>query len=285
MARPYRIYTSDPNIRDLKGVLRAMYVGVRDSRYAGYRIFVKDVRAEYSGGMFGLFWDFADPLVLGLIFYFLKQADMISSGDIDIPYSVFIIYGLLIYQTFIESVLLSLDVIKRSSNMLTHLKIAPEALILSVVYRICFGSIFRIIVMLGFSLWASWTSTLTFSPIGFLKFLLLFPAIILAGMAVGTFLAPFGTIYNDIGRAVRIALTLGRYASPVLYAIPAVAPFTYIYAFNPIALVIDNLRSLATENVFIDAPGFFLRIASFIVLFLVSAFVFHVSASVVAERA
>ena len=283
MSRPYNIYSAESSVSDFRGVmsiLRSMGSGLVQSRYAAYRIFVKDVRAEYAKSMFGMTWDFVDPLVLGLIFYFLMQARVIDPGVISIPYAVFVIYGMLLYQTFTDSVLLPLNVITRSRGMLTHLNLSPEALLLSALYRILFNSVFRILVMLGFSL-----AMRSFSPIGFVKFLLLYPSIILAGMAFGVLLSPFNTIYTDVGRVTRIILNPLRYASPVLYTIPKVAPFTFIYAVNPIAIILSDLRSVATENQFSDLPGFALRVGLLLATFLVGWFVFHVSVPVIAERA
>lgn len=279
MARPYQIYTAESSVRDLKSLFKSMAMGLRTSRYSAYRIFIKDVRAEYTRSFMGVFWDFADPLALGLIFYFLRRSRVIDAGPIAIPYSAFIIYGLMIYQTFTDSVMLSMDVMRRSRSIVTQLKVPPEALIGSAIYRAAFNSIFRIAVMLAFSL-----VTGAFSLVGFTKFLLLYPSIILAGLSIGVLLAPFSILYNDVGRAVRIALTLGRYASPVLYAIPTVAPFSYLYTFNPIAPILSNLRSLATENLITDVPGLAIRLGIMGAMFLLGWFIFHVSMPIVAER-
>lgn len=279
MARPYHIYTAESSVSNFPNVIRSMFIGLIQARYVAYRIFIKDVKAEYSRSKFGILWDFLDPLILGIIFYFLKKGGVFDIEGINIPYSVFIIYGLLIFQTFSESVTFPLDIMQRSRSMITHLKISPESLLLAVVYRIVFNSFFRIIVMVIFSLVTGW-----FSVRGFLLFLLLYPSILLAGMSIGVLLAPFNTIYNDVGRVTKMLLTPLRYASPVLYPIPNVVPFSYLHDVNPIALIISDLRSLATENVFSDVHGYVLRLCIFFAISLVAWFIFHISISVLAEH-
>ena len=69
-----------------------------------------------------------------------------------------------------DSVLPPVNVMTRPRDLLAHLKLPPEALILSALYRVGFNSAFRIVIMLGFSLPAA-----SFSPIGFANFLVLFP--------------------------------------------------------------------------------------------------------------
>lgn len=266
-----------------------MFEGLVRSRYMGYRLFVRDIRAEYSKVAFGVLWDFIDPLILGLIFYFLMQVRVINAGELGMPYAVFVIYGLLLYRTFSESITLSLDVMQRARGILTHLKLPPEALIVSVLFRVLFNSIFRIAVMLAFSvaLYASAAEEgmSAFSMLGFAKFLLCYPLLVLAGMSIGIFLAPFNVVYGDVGRVTRIILVPLRYATPVLYAIPTAFPFDWLNALNPVTTILTSLRSLATSNVVEDVTGLALKSGVYAALFLVGWLVFHVSIPVLSERA
>lgn len=285
MAAIRQVYTADSRVRSPGEVIREMFSALPHSRYLAYRLFIKDLRAEYSRTAFGILWDFLDPLILGGVFYLLMQFRVIDPGDLAVPYALFVIYGLLIYQTFAEGITLSLDVMRRSGAMLTHLKVPPEALLLSVVYRLFFNSAFRIAVMLIFSLVmipaAREAGLQAFSAVGFLKFLALYPLVILAGMSIGVLLAPFHVVYSDIGRAVRTILLPLRYATPVLYQIP----IGWLLAINPIALLLSNLRSVATTDTFASPVEFAVRMGVFAILFLVGWFVFHVSVPVLAERA
>ncbi|MCA9438927.1 MAG: hypothetical protein KC978_24290, partial [Candidatus Omnitrophica bacterium] len=202
----------------------------------------------------------------------------------------------LLYETFSESILLSLNVIQRSKNILTHLKVPPEALILSVVFRVLFNSIFRIAIMLIFSLvlysTAAEAGQSSFSPLGFLGFLLFFPAMILAGLSIGVFLAPFNIIYSDVGRFVKVTLIPLRYATPVFYAIPTHSDspvlqtvLNLIHDFNPIAYLLVNLRSLATWGTMTDVPATGICVGLFFILFLIGWLIFHLAIPVLADRA
>jgi lipopolysaccharide transport system permease protein len=254
-----------------------------------YRLCVKDVRSENAKSAFGVLWDFVDPFIFASIFFFLAKIRVVDPGTLQMPYAVFVIYGLLLYQTFAESVTLSMDAMKRSKTILTHLKLPPEALILSVFYRVMFNSSFRIAVMLLFSLVLSATAAedgqSTFTILGFTKFVLCYPILILGGMSFGIFLAPFSAIYGDVGRIARITLTPLRFASPVLYAIPTAFPFNWISIVNPIGPIIQNLRSLATSDSVSDIPGTAIRCAIFLVVFLVGWLIFHLAVPVLAEKA
>ncbi len=283
-----KVYSAESSVRQPGQVFRAMFRGVLQSRYMAYRLCVKDVRAEYAKSAFGLLWDFVDPFIFASIFFF-NEARIISPGAMTMPYAVFVIYGLLLYQTFSESVTMSLDMMKRSKTILTHLKLPPEALILSVFYRVLFNSAFRIMVMLIFSLVllgkAVEDGQSAFSMVGFVKFVLCYPVLILAGMSFGVFLAPFSVIYADVGRVARILLTPLRYASPVLYTLPTAFPFNWISIINPIGPFIENLRSLATSDTVTDLPGIAIRCSVFLVVFSAGWLIFHLAVPVLAERA
>lgn len=275
-----QIYSAESRVRHFREVVRAMVSGLLRSRYIAYRLALKDIKSEYAKSALGIVWDLLDPLVLGTVFYLLWQAKVFNAGDINMPYSVFVVYGILLYQVFCEATLQSVEVMHHSQNLLTQLKLPPEALILSVLYRVGFGSTFRIAVMLIFSL-----LTGAFSPIGFIKFLACFPAIILAGAAIGIFLAPFNAIYRDVSRFVRIVLVPLRYVSPVLFLIPKTSVLGGLLLINPLATILPNLRLLATTNTSTDLVLTGIHCGALAVIGLVGWFIFHLSIPVLAERA
>lgn len=280
MSEPVHIYSAESQVLHLPKVLREMWKGLGKSRYIAYRLTLRDIRGEYSKSAFGMVWDLLDPLVLGTIFYFLKRGGVFNLPEIHMSYSVYIVYGMLIYQSFNDAVLRSVNLIVGSKNLLTHLKMPPEALILSVFFRVGFDSLFRIAVMLLFSLVAG-----DFSLPGFILFVAAYPGIILAGLALGVLLAPFNAIYLDVGRLVRVILVPLRYASPVLWPIPKEIFHGLLLYLNPIAMILINMRLLATSFMLEDAMVTAVHCVFFLVLGLVGWFIFHVSIPVLAEGA
>lgn len=283
------VYTSQSETLSPRQVLPAMVRGMMQSRYMALRLVVKDIKSDYSKSQFGLIWELIDPLVLGLIFYSLMRTRVINPGDTGMPYAIFIIYGLLMYATFSESVMRMVTLVKNSKSLLSQLKLPPEALILSVLFRIAFNCFFRLAVMLFFSLLmrgsALENGLSAFSPLGFLKFVALFPSVILTGAAIGLFCAPLNAIYSDVGTALRIGLGPYRYLSPVLWPLPLTGIWAYVHAASPISPLFLDLRTLATANTMHYPEAVFLRIGVFGLLFLFAWFVFHVSIIVLSEKA
>ena len=275
----FNIYTAESRVKNLKEVIRSMLSGVISGRYLAYRLFIKEIKADYSQSKFGVLWDFLEPIILALIFILLRRGNVINAGDIQIPYAVFVVYGLLLWQTFSEAITSPLQIMQRQKTLLKQVKIPPEALLLSVFLKVLFNSFFRVVTLLALSFFMN-----ALSWLGFLKFLILFPSIILVGMSIGVLLAPFNVIYGDVGRVITIALRPLLYASPVLYSIPPVKFLSYFNTVNPVGIVLANLRSLATQNIFTSIQPFIITTLLLLTVFVLGWFVFHLSIPVLSDK-
>ena len=262
---------------------RAVLHGFRTSRYTAYRLALKDIKGAYAKTSLGLFWDLADPLMFGAIFYFLVAAGILHPGEMAIPYALYVTFGMLLYLTFTESLLSSVRLFKSSRSLLAHVKIAPEALILSIFFRVLFNSSFRIIVMLGLTTLMVHTDNLALPAqlLDYGIFLLLYPLLIMAGIAIGLFLAPFNAIYSDVERIVTLVILPLRFATPVFYNISS----TLLIVLNPVALFIVNLRGIATHQGLAHPLALFLWCGALGILFTVAAYLFHLAVPVLSERA
>jgi lipopolysaccharide transport system permease protein len=279
MSTPVHIYSAESRVRDFRTVVREMIHGLRSSRYVAYRLARNNIAGSYSQSVLGFFWDFADPLILGLVFYFLRQGNVFETGPMNMPYAVFVIYGLLMYQSFSNATMNTINVLGASRGLITQQKLPPEALLLSIFMRVSFLSIFRVAVMLLVS-----AVTGALSPVGAVGFVLAYPLLILAGMAIGVFLAPFNAVYTDVGRFVGMVLVPLRFISPVIFPLAGTF-FAHTRYVNPFWTLVENLRLLAVHNT-MEEPGLLcIHLGVLLVVGLVGWFIFHVSVPILAERA
>ncbi|MCP5048655.1 MAG: ABC transporter permease [bacterium] len=248
-------------------------------RYIAFRIFLKDMKADYSKTFLGIFWDFMEPIVVALVFILLKQGNIINFGEMSMPYPIFVVYGLLLFQTFSDGLLLPLDILKKSTALISQTRVPPEALLLSLIFRISYYSTFRIIVMLGLSIYMG-----TISWTGFIQFVLLYPIIILAGLSFGILLSVFNTVYNDIGKLIRISIRPLMFTHPVVFPIHNIKILALFNTISPLGVILTNLRLLATQGVWVNPSAFWITCGSVMVLFFISWFIFHLSVSVLVER-
>ncbi|OVE74302.1 hypothetical protein BVX94_00765 [bacterium B17] len=279
LTREKNIYTAESQIKHFKKVLRSMLFGVINGRHLAYRLFLKDIKADYAQAKCGILWDFLEPIVLAVIFVLLRKGKVLNTGGIQIHYGVYVTYGLMLWMTFTQGLISSINVMQRSKTLLTQIKTPPESLLIATIYKTAFSSFFRITVLLGMSLILK-----SISMVGFIKFLLLYPTIMLTGISAGILFAPFNVLYSDVGKIVNIVLRPMFYATPVLYATPSIKLFVIFNKFNPPGIVLSNLRTLATQNTFSDLPAFIIANTAMIVVFLIGWFVFHLSVPILSNR-
>lgn len=276
---PVQVYTAESQVRNFGEVLRSMVRGLRGSRYVAYRLARNSIAGSYTQSVLGFVWDFVDPIVLAVIFYFLRKGNVFETGAMHMPYSVFVVHGLLMYQTFTSTTMQTVGLLRASRGLITQQKLPPEALLLSVFFRSLFFSVFRILVIIAFSVFTG-----TFSVFGLVWFVLGFPLLILAGMSIGVFLAPFNAIYRDVGRFVSMVLVPLRFLSPVIFPL-AGTRFEVTRFINPFWTLVDNLRLVATTNTLVEPWLLAAHLGGLFVLGLVGWFMFHVSVPILAERA
>lgn len=258
---------------------KLMFSSVWPSRYIAYRLFLKDLRSKLARTKLGLVWDFLDPLSMACIFIALYYLGIIRSGQTTISYPSFVTIGLFLYEAYTESCIFSINTISRHKTLITQQPLKPEALLLGNLYRFLFYGAIRcsiiliVLVVLG-----------EFNFVGFLIFIALYPTIIIMGMSLGMLLAPFDVLNNDVGRGVRILFNVMRFATPVMWVFPH-DKFAWLYKINPVASLIDSLRTLAIYGTTPYWQEAALWLLCNILLFFVGWYVFHVAVVLLAEQA
>lgn len=261
-------------IANIKNILR----NVKNDRYIAYRLAKKDIKSKYSKSYIGLIWDFLEPVSLATVFIFLHKSKFINTDDLTMSYSIFVIFGLLMWQIFNDTLLQSIDIVNRSKTLLSQVNVSAEALVMSIVFRMSFNSIFVILAIALFSFVTS-----TFDPIGMIQFVLLFPLIILAGLAMGLILTPFNTLNSDVGSFVKILLRALFFTSAILFPIPKEGMLSIIGSYNPLVYLFENMRyiGLGYDTHMI---GFLSVIIGTLTLLSIAWYIFHLSLKLLVER-
>ncbi len=245
-----------------------------------YRVAYLDIQVQYNRSLFGAFWEFADPLVYAAIFIVLGEFRAFGSIDPALPYPVFVVTGVFCFQIFADAVTLSVSSISRHKGTLSEIRIEPEVIVLSTVFRIVFNALPRITIVLivGAAFGA-------LDSVGVVYFLLILALFALLGLATGIVLAPFNCFYSDIQTAVGVCIRPLMFASGVVFPLPTVGWLNTWMAVNPIGQFVDALRA-ALIGYDISNQSYLLSAAMWILTGLaLGIYVFHVTLDVAAERA
>lgn len=66
------VYTPASQVRNPGVLLRSMWRDLKDSRELAWRLFVRDISAQYRQSLLGIFWAFAPPVITSVIFIILQ---------------------------------------------------------------------------------------------------------------------------------------------------------------------------------------------------------------------
>lgn len=248
--------------------LRDMRRGLNSAPKQGWRLAARDIRIEYVHTKLGLLWAFLEPLAIALVFIALRSNGAMEINGLVMPYSLFAVCGILIWQTFFDSLMMCLSSLERSSSLVGNYAVPPESLIFAMLYRGLFMLAMRLPIIIGLTAALGLSN---FSGIAF--FILMSPLAVLMGVALGLFLSPFTLASGDLKLAV------GVIARPMLFLSGAIFPLTgsleIFRHVNPVAVMIENLRSYLVNQQFPDAAAFTSVAICVVALFFAAWFAYH----------
>ena len=274
------IFSAHPDRRSFGAVLRHIFSGAVESRYLAYRMFLKEIKTEYKDAQLGQFWNLANPLVMAVVFVFLFGDGIIETENINMSYGMYVVYGMSLFQVFSQAILLPMGLFTRSSGLLRQVRMNPEALILAQVYHLLFHSLFYIAALLIVSVVMD-----EYDPVGFLLFALNFPAMILTGLGAGLLMAPLNSIYSDFSQFIGNLIRPLMFLCPTFYRASADNELlTLVNSYNPIAIVMDNLRALAVNGTMVSMEVYVIAVAGLGFLFAVGWLFVNLSLRVLVEK-
>jgi ABC-2 type transport system permease protein len=155
------------------------------------------------------------------------------------PYIVFLLAGLLPWTWFNGAVTDASKALHSEAKLVRSTNVPREVWVVRVVLSKGVEFLLSLPVLFLFALLYS-------APLDW-HLLLLVPGILLMAvlvLGIGLLLAPLVVLVRDLERIVRIALRLGFYVSPVIFAVTNVPqPWDVLFAFNPLAGVFELLRA------------------------------------------
>lgn len=251
MPLPIRIYTPEPILGHPVKMCREMLADLWAGRELAWRLFVRDVSAQYRQTFLGYVWAFLPPLVASLTFIFLNSQGIVQIAGTNIPYPAFAMMGTLLWQIFVDAMQSPSQAIAQAKPMLTKINFPREAILLAGLYLVIFNFLIRLVLLVGVMLW--WK---VIPGAGLLVFVPASIALITCGMAFGMAIAPIGSLYGDIGRAIPIAAGFWMLLTPVLYP-PRVAGLAgWLATWNPVSSIMVTARESLTAQPFSMLPQF-----------------------------
>ena len=223
---------------------------------------VRDVRARYAGSGLGILWAFALPIlwmVLYTAIFSLVLRVPVEAGFASFP--EFLMAGLLPWMAISEGISRASSCLIDNSAMVKKTVFPLETLVLSVVLA---AVVNEVIALAVYAVYVALLGHLS-GP----WLLLVVPALlfqVLLTFGIGCLAATATAFLRDAAHAVGVALTVGFYATPIVYPLGLVpARLRPLIEANPLTALVALYRAAFTQHA-LPSAGSLAYLTAFCVL-------------------
>lgn len=276
---PEVIYSSESSLRQPIKLLQQMWLDLLASRELAWRLMVRDISAQYRQSFLGFAWAFLPSILMASGFTLASNSRVVNIGQTDIPYPAYVVFSMVLWQTFIEALNGPVQAVALAKPMLSRVNFPREAIVLAKLGEVFFNFAIKLVLVVAIFLWfrvsISWTVIL--APVALIHLILL-------GTFFGLFLAPLGVLYQDVSKGLTAITSFWLFLTPVVYPEPRGGTFGMLVKLNPVTPLLVTTRELATSGVVSDPAHFW--IVSLITIFglLLTWIIFRLAMPFVIER-
>lgn len=274
-----RIYTPDSPLQAPRAFLKASLRDAREARVLAWRLFVRDISAQYRQTAFGYVWAALPTVFTALVWVVLQSVGVINVHTGDVPYIAFVLAGTVFWQVFVDALNAPLKMLSQNRSMLNRVNFPTEAIFASGVAQVLFSFAIKLVV-LGIVLAAvgapvQWTAPAALLP-GF--------GLLLVGLCLGLVLAPAGMLYQDIQQGLNVIVAPLMFLTPVLYSVANAGILGKYVRYNPLTPMFEVMREFLFGGVGPYLVEFAVISAVSLVLGFVGWLVYRLSLPMLIER-
>ena len=237
----------------------------------------REIKARYKQSIMGYAWIIFSPLIQLLIYSFVFSIIFrFPTGDI--PYSIFLLAGLLPWIYFQTTLSTTALVLVDNSNLIKKVYFPREVLPYSVILAKAVDLFFAALVLVAFMI---------FYQIPFHLTVLLLIPLFLIQVALMTgisfFISTANLFYRDIQYVVNLFLFMWMFLTPVVYPLSLVPDkYIWLYKLNPMVGIIEGYRSALFNFSFDSGTILWSALISFLI-FIVGFIFFKKSEKIFAD--
>ena len=198
---------------------------------------ISGIKAEYRNTILGYFWWILDPLLMGIVYYFLRVVILGMEGE---NVGAFLIIGLVAWKWLASVVSLSTKSITSKAGIITQVYLPKALFPLGTTISQGVNFTFGLIVIVLF---------LVFYRIVPGVYILWLPIIMVVQFfflaAISLILGYYATFVRDIGNVLNHVMRLWFYGSPVIWETGRLpAEYSYIIDLNPASVFLIGYRNI-----------------------------------------
>lgn len=205
----------------------------------GAELLRRNLRSRYRSSALGYLWLLLTPVAMAATWTFLRRVGNLPIRDVGVPYALYVVSGMFLWQAFGRMVSGPLQQLNASRHFLGKYRFPWEALLIAAwgealfEFSICMGVLAVMLILSGVG-----------AAAGALLALPIILGLLALGGLIGLLAAPVGLLYDDIPRAIGLGLALLFFLVPIVYPVPSSgAPLAVVLA-NPAAVMLVAARDL-----------------------------------------
>jgi len=229
--------------------------------------------------VFGYVWAVLPAIVTVATFSYLNSSRILPIGKTDIPYPVFVLLGMTVWQLFSTGLISSTQSLVAAGSLITKVNFSRDTLVMAAVGASLLDFLIRLVLIALLFLWfqviPAWTVFLV--PFALLP-------LVLMTLGFGYILALANGVFRDVGNALTQFMTFGMFLTPVVYPAPTEWPGVLINYLNPVSPFVIATRDLTTQGALTQPGGFVMGCAVGILSFLLGWRIFNLAMPRIVER-
>jgi lipopolysaccharide transport system permease protein len=275
-----KVYTSESHVRHPGQLFSMMISDLFTSRSLAWTLMKRDISAQYRQSFLGIAWAFIPAIFTALTFTLASSNKVLNVPPTDIPYGAYIIFSVILWQVFSESVMAPVTGLSNARSFVSKINFPREALFLAKLGEVLFNVVIKSLLIIGvFIYYQISPSVMVVGAVGLLCILTL------AGIAIGLLMAPLAMIYQDFTKGLPLVLALGMFLTPIVYPMPDNnSTLGTIVRINPITYLINGIRDLTIRGSTLYSSEIIIVSISSVILLMMSWAVYRLSMPYVIER-
>lgn len=280
MTEKVTIYFPDKSIKQgYPSLFREMVEEVINSRWLTWQLFRRNFNALYRQSLLGIGWALIIPLVSVGTFIYLNAGGIFDTGVTTVPYPLFAVAGVALWQLFAMGLTLSANSLVSAGSMITKINFPRESLVISAVVQGTIPSLIQIVVL--FVLFACYQIV---PPLTVLLVPLAVIPLLVLTLGLGFIISLINGVLRDVGNSITVLVTFLMFLTPVLYAKPASGIVAVVSQYNPLYYLVSVPRDLLILGSTVEWQGYaYSTLFSFAVL-LTCWVAFHLAETRIPER-
>lgn len=279
---PEILTTYEPDNSLKKGYLlifSEIYNDIKKNRWLTYQLFKRDFFTLYKQTYMGIVWTLIIPVVSIVIFVILNSSGVFSAGNINTPYPVFAVMGMMFWQIFSGVLISASNSLANAGPTIVKINFSKKSLVIASLGKalLSFFIQFILLIILFFIFKTSPGPEIILMPVFML------PVLALA-LGLGFISSLFNAIVRDVGNMLSILVTFLMFLTPVFYAKPSEGLLSFITQYNILYYLVSIPRDVILSKTISGLGGFLISsLVSFAVL-IVCLVVFHLTETRISER-